>query len=150
MAEVQQTSDATFRLFDWNRRDANGQMRQLHIEQALACIDWSSGPVNPLRARDYPQPEARSARQRTSTAVRQRLVHCPYFALEYLHYSEPFTCGTDGVLQVLLVLHGRGRLWTSEGVWQLTPGDAFVLPAALGALTFHPEGNLGLLVSTLP
>ena len=49
MAEVQQTSDATFRLFDWNRRDAQGRSRQLHIEEALACIDWNSGPVHPVR-----------------------------------------------------------------------------------------------------
>jgi mannose-6-phosphate isomerase len=39
MAEVQQTSDATFRLFDWNRRDAAGKARTLHIEEGLACID---------------------------------------------------------------------------------------------------------------
>src|SRR5262245_28118185 len=45
MAEVQQTSDATFRLFDWNRVDAQGRCRQLHVEQALACIDWTQGPV---------------------------------------------------------------------------------------------------------
>ena len=56
MAEVQQTSDATFRLFDWNRRDAQGQMRGLHIEQALACIDWETGPVNPIRVEDTPTP----------------------------------------------------------------------------------------------
>src|SRR5436305_8108749 len=54
MAEVQQTSDATFRLFDWNRVDASGRSRQLHIEEALACIDWKRGPVNPVRASGYP------------------------------------------------------------------------------------------------
>jgi mannose-6-phosphate isomerase len=150
MAEVQQTSDATFRLFDWNRRDASGQTRQLHIEEALACINWNSGPVRPLRARNYSANEATSAEQRNTSAIRQRLVNCRYFTLEYLHYHEPFTCGTAGVLQVLMVLHGRGRLWTGEGVWQLTPGDTLLLPASLGALTCHPEGNLGLLLSTLP
>src|SRR5262249_31265090 len=51
MAEIQQTSDATFRLFDWNRTDAQGRGRLLHIEQALACIDWQRGPVNPTKAR---------------------------------------------------------------------------------------------------
>ena len=50
MAEVQQTSDATFRLFDWNRKDAQGKSRPLHIREALACIDWSRGPVEPVHA----------------------------------------------------------------------------------------------------
>src|SRR5271163_3453861 len=56
IAEVQQTSDATFRLFDWNRRDAGGKARTLHVEEALACIDWKAGPVRPVRATGYPQP----------------------------------------------------------------------------------------------
>ena len=60
MAEVQQTSDATFRLFDWNRRDAKGQSRQLHIEESLACIDWNSGPVQPIHAVDYGSRRRRS------------------------------------------------------------------------------------------
>jgi mannose-6-phosphate isomerase len=150
MAEVQQTSDATFRLFDWNRRDANGQMRQLHIEEALACINWESGPVHPTRTRYYPNRESTRGEQRAGTVIRQRLVSCAYFSLEYLHSHEPFTCGTAGVLQAVLVLHGRGRLWTSEGVWPLKAGDTLLLPATLGALTCHPEGNVGLLLSTLP
>jgi mannose-6-phosphate isomerase len=150
MAEVQQTSDATFRLFDWNRRDANGQTRQLHIEEALACINWESGPVLPTRARNYPNGEAPPTRHRVDTVIQQRLVKCDYFTLEYLHFHGPFTCGSAGVLQVMLVLHGRGRLWTSEGVWRLAPGDTLLLPAALGALACHPEGSLGLLLSTLP
>src|SRR5947209_335681 len=49
MAEVQQTSDATFRLFDWDRCDSQGKRRTLHVKEALACIDWTRGPVTPLR-----------------------------------------------------------------------------------------------------
>src|SRR5205823_6838962 len=54
IAEVQQTSDATFRLYDWDRRDAQGQGRTLHIEESLACIDWGQGPVEPVRIDDFP------------------------------------------------------------------------------------------------
>lgn len=141
MAEVQQTSDATFRLYDWDRRDANGQMRPLHIEQALACINWSSGPAQPVRPANYPGG--------ASPLFRQSLAQCPYFNLEYLHCREPFSCGS-GVLQVLLVLHGRGRLETSAGEWKLVPGDTLLLPAALDSLTCHPDGEWGLLLSSLP
>jgi mannose-6-phosphate isomerase len=149
MAEVQQTSDATFRLFDWDRRDAKGQMRQLHIEESLACIDWNSGPVKPVRAKGYPGVPG-SPQKKELASIRQRLVACPYFTLEYVRQNEPFTCGGTGRLQVLLVLHGRGRLWTGEGVWELTVGDTLLLPAALNALTCHPEGDLGILLPTLP
>src|SRR2546423_1630977 len=58
MAEVQQTSDATFRLFDWNRVDAHGRSRQLHVEQALACIDWAQGPVEPIHVPAFDEPPA--------------------------------------------------------------------------------------------
>ena len=43
LAEVQQSSDLTFRLFDWNRLGADGSSRELHVEQSLACIDFSRG-----------------------------------------------------------------------------------------------------------
>jgi mannose-6-phosphate isomerase len=141
MAEVQQTSDATFRLYDWDRRDANGRMRQLHIEEALACINWNSGPFSPVRAANYPGEASRPSRQ--------RLVQCAYFTLDYLHSREPFTCG-GGALQVLLVLHGRGRLETGADAWPLSPGDTLLLPAALDALPCHPDGELGLLLSAFP
>jgi mannose-6-phosphate isomerase len=144
MAEVQQTSDATFRLFDWNRHDPRGQMRQLHIEEALTCINWDSGPVHPVRVEDYA-----SNRDRVdASGIHQQLVKCAYFSLEYLRYREPFTCGGSGSMQVLLVLHGNGRLRTGEGVWQLRPGDTLLLPAALDALTCFPEGNLEFLLSS--
>src|SRR5258708_2161371 len=74
MAEVQQASAAAFRLFDWNRRDAHGRSRTLHIEEALACIDWSAGPVHPIHADGYPD----------GSDVVQRLVACRYFTLDYM------------------------------------------------------------------
>jgi mannose-6-phosphate isomerase len=150
MAEVQQTSDATFRLFDWNRKDAQGKMRQLHIEEALACIRWDSGPVHPVHAEGYPYTVGLAARGQRGGAIRQRLVSCPYFILEYHRKNEPFPCGGSGCMQVLLVLHGHGRLRTGEGVWKLTPGDTLLLPAALGPLNCQPDGDLGILLSTLP
>jgi len=150
MAEVQQTSDATFRLFDWNRRDAQGHARQLHIEESLACINWNSGPVHPVHVAGYPGSGETLPSNSENRSIRQCLIHCPYFTLEYLRNSKSFTCGGTGRLQVLLVLHGRGRLMTGEGGRELTPGDSLLLPAALDGMTCHPDGDLGVLLSTLP
>jgi mannose-6-phosphate isomerase len=147
MAEVQQTSDATFRLYDWDRADAQGRRRELHIEQALACIDWSAGPVHPVRAAGYPD----GLESPSAVPVRQRLVACRYFVLEYVRDSRPFAVGGTGRMQVVMVLHGRGKLRTNDGgQLPLRPGDSLLLPAALEAVECRPEESLGLLVSTLP
>src|SRR5207253_8692654 len=72
LAEVQQTSDATFRLFDWNRRDSQGKSRKLHVEEALACIDWKQGLVQPIHATPFDHAVSGS----------QKLARSPYFELE--------------------------------------------------------------------
>jgi mannose-6-phosphate isomerase len=145
IAEVQQTSDATFRLFDWNRRDSQGRSRQLHVEEAMACIDWKAGPVSPLRAEGYPQ----TAGQAPAWSVQQSLVKCRYFHLDYVRQTEPFAL-PGGRMKAVMVLHGRGELWSPGGPEPLATGDTILLPASLGEVWCQPRSALGLLVSTLP
>jgi mannose-6-phosphate isomerase len=138
MAEVQQTSDATFRLFDWNRRDAAGNSRPLHIEESLACIDWQRGPVEPIRNEGFP-----------SFVGRHNLVACPFFQIELIGAREVFTC--DGrQLTMLLVLHGQGRLSSPGFQEPIRRGEVWVLPAALGHAECRPEPELVVLRVTLP
>jgi mannose-6-phosphate isomerase len=137
IAEVQQTSDATYRLFDWNRTDAQGRSRELHLAESLACIDWQRGPVDPVRAEGFG----------TRRRARQALVSCPYFSLEYVQEGEPFVLGGTGRLQAALVLRGRGR-WA--GGEELLAGQTWVLPAALPAVECRPEGQLALLLAAHP
>lgn len=142
IAEVQQTSDATFRLFDWNRRDAKGQSRQLHIEESIACIDWKSGPVSPVHAEDYGVDRA--------APLWQTLLHCRYFTLEYVRQHEAFWCGGTGKMQTVLVLHGDGQLETADGVQEIRLGDTLLFPASMPRVHCRPRTALGLLVATLP
>ncbi len=75
VAEVQQSSDTTFRLFDWNRVDAAGKTRALHLDQAFEVIDFDRGPVHkqvPVRSEDG----------------WQTLVQCPYFHLRELRATQ--------------------------------------------------------------
>jgi mannose-6-phosphate isomerase len=141
-AEVQQTSDATFRLYDWGRVDAQGRGRQMHVEESLACIDWSAGPVEPVRARGYPRP----GEPADPSPVSQRLASCRYFELDYVRRAVPFALWGAGRLRALIVAHGRGRL---AGM-TLAAGDVLVLPASMGAETCEPDGALGLVLATLP
>src|SRR5260370_10047817 len=106
MAELQQTSDATFRLFDWNRRDAQGKTRTLHVEEALACIDWERGPVEPIRTNPLAGAVVASGPR---GPLHQKLVQCPFFHLEHVREAEPFACGGEACLQAWIVLDGKGH-----------------------------------------
>jgi len=147
MAEVQQTSDATFRLFDWNRRDAEGKARALHIEQSLACIDWARGPVHPVQVHDF---AATSAARLPATAKRTPLVKCPFFELEYRWETEPYSCGGDGVFQVMIVVRGGACLTGFGGEEELRTGQTWILPAAMSRSVCQPDPGVGILVCTLP
>src|SRR5262249_5245580 len=127
MAEVQQTSDATFRLHDWDRRDAHGKPRALHVEESLASTHWSRGPVQPVRAAGFTAPP-----ERVGPTERQPLVRCPFFELDYLQGRQPFVCGGTGHLQALVVVRGQGR-WdpATPGGSRVEAGHVWLLPAAL-------------------
>jgi mannose-6-phosphate isomerase len=145
MAEIQQTSDATFRLFDWNRRDAQGKSRTLHVEQALACIDWRRGPVEPVRTHFLGQ----SGPARSGTR-RQTLVECTYFRLELVQISRPLSFGGDGKLLVLVALEGGGRWSSAAGEGEFKTGQSWLLPASLRPTLWHPDGTAAILLCTLP
>jgi mannose-6-phosphate isomerase len=136
MAEIQQTSDATFRLFDWNRRDAHGKSRTLHIEEGMACIDWQQGPVEPLQVPN------------DATDAVMELVRCPYFHLDYIHQANPFTIGGSGRLQLLAILRGHGT-WRHPRE-DLAAGQVWLLPADLPALAISPALGLSALLCSLP
>jgi mannose-6-phosphate isomerase len=148
MAEIQQTSDATFRLFDWDRRDAQGRGRALHVEESMASIHWDQGPVTPVRAPGFVPPGAGAAP--AGPARRAELVRCRYFHLDYISESRPFACGGAGLLQALLVLAGSGTLEAPHGAEPLGPGQAWLLPAASPAAGVVPGPWLCALLCTLP
>jgi len=135
LAEVQQTSDATFRLYDWDRRDAQGQPRTLHIEQALACLNWQQGPIRPVTAAEE--------------GVWQRLVSCRYFELEHIRQTVPFEIG-GGRLQALLVVGGHGVIQGRSARHEVRTGSTLLLPAACPGVTCLPGEPLSLLLVSLP
>jgi mannose-6-phosphate isomerase len=129
-AEIQQTSDATFRLFDWNRVDAHGKPRPLHLEQAFASIHWDQGPIEPIAA---------------NGAARQHLVTCPYFEIERRRWAESTELGGVGRLQALIVTEGCGRFANGEF---FMPGDVWIFPAAMPPVALSLDAPLaGLLCS---
>ncbi len=140
VAEIQQSSDVTFRLFDWNRVDANGQPRPLHLEEGLAAARCN-GPVEPVR------------KQPTDDPAVKRLVDCAYFSFDEVTPAASWqTAG--GACEFLAILAGEIRL---PDCWNLPPlrrGDCLLLPAAVEPqmLTCQadPRGDSRLLRVTVP
>jgi mannose-6-phosphate isomerase len=139
--EVQQNSDTTFRLFDWNHVDPKtGQPRPLQVDQALACIDFgqcSGGLVAPVV-------------ETTSPVLRERLFHCDYFWLSRVRAESAFTVGAVGVPRVLVCIDGKGQLNHAGAQYEIGKGDVFLLPAVLGACTLQPRGSVNMLEIEIP
>ncbi len=141
LAEVQQTSDATFRLYDWDRRDAHGKSRTLHIEESLRAIHWDQGPITPVSVAD--------PYVRTNLCRRFPLVDCPYFRLQFVEEMSPRTL-PGSRLQALVVIDGTGRLRTRESEEPLVKGQVWLLPAAVTEGEIVPDGRLAALLCQLP
>lgn len=138
VAEIQQASDTTYRLFDWNRVGPDGKPRPLHVEQALAVIDFNAGPV----ALQSPRP--------TAEPGRERLVACDKFVLDRVTMNEPRLLGDDERFHIVTVLEGVVAVMGAPSDRPLSRGDTVVLPAALGAVTFTPTIPTVVLDSYLP
>lgn len=139
--EVQQNSDVTFRLYDWDHVDAKtGQRRALQVEQAMACIDLAQGPVGPVA----PAVEA------TTPVERERLFQCEHFRLWRLRGESPFPVGATGVPRVLICIEGTGQVEHNGANYAIGKGDVLLLPGAIGACTFRPRSTVSLLEIAIP
>ncbi len=128
--ELQQTSDLTYRLYDWDRIDANtGKPRELHLERGLECSNFHAGPCDPVEP-DWDSDEEA-----------EYLVSCGYFELSRISKSVPFTLGFEGVCTAVAVVSGRGTLAGEP----IQTGDVLLLPSVLGAADVIPEGELTIL-----
>jgi mannose-6-phosphate isomerase len=141
LAEVQQMSDATFRVHDWGRVGPDGKPRPLHLAEALESTDFTIGPVNPLPTRPEPVPGG----------TRERLASCPYFALERLRLTGPAVVGRDDRFTILLDLAGAADVVHRGTPYPVRLGDALLLPAALGPCEVIPrEGGVTLVTCVVP
>ncbi len=138
IAEIQQSSDTTFRLYDWNRRDECGQSRTLHIEQAMSVIDFARGPVEPQTP------------LKTDRKFAKRLVECEKFVLDRLEFSDVQTLGGDGRCHIVSVLHGSAEVCGDRAGEPLKVGQTIVIPAAAEDCAFTPVKPVTLLDMYLP
>jgi mannose-6-phosphate isomerase len=129
IVEVQQNSDTTYRVFDWNRTGLDGVPRKLHIEESMASIDFD---------------DFEPAVNHSGKGV---IAECLYFKVEKLELSSPVPACGEGRFSIVTIVSGAA---TCAGA-SFKPGDFFLAPASLGGATIQPtEAGTGILQSTLP
>ena len=119
LAEIQETSDVTYRIYDFKRKDKEGNYRELHTKEAAECIDYTVYP-------DY----------RTQYEARQNepveLVSCPYFTTSVYDLTEPMTLDYSDLdsFVIFVGLKGEGEITDAEGnTISFRAGESVLLPA---------------------
>ena len=139
VAEIQQSSDTTYRLFDWNRVDAEGNSRDLHVAEALQVTDFENGPVNPQTI------------QETEEADLQALVHCEKFSIQRRALKGASTqIHLRGGCCLLMVMEGQLRILEEPSGERLNKGDSVLIPAALETVTLDCADEAMVLEIRIP
>ncbi|HXQ25350.1 MAG TPA: type I phosphomannose isomerase catalytic subunit [Candidatus Acidoferrales bacterium] len=141
LCEVQQNSDLTYRVYDYNRRDAQGRARELHIAKALDVMRFGKqigGKVEPVRVRQGPL---------TAT----HFAACRYFATEQWEFSERINTATSREhFDLLIFLDGSGSIQWGADRAEYAPAQVWLLPAALGDYLLAPDARTLLLRTYVP
>ena len=139
IAEIQQTSNITYRIYDFNRRDANGNTRELHTELAKGAIDYT---VLPDYRTKYEQVQDRET----------ELVSCPYFTTSLCDLTAPLTLDYAALdsFVVVICVEGKGMIADDSGnEMPIHQGETVLLPATVKSLRVVPEGKLKMLTSCI-
>ncbi|MFO0797229.1 MAG: type I phosphomannose isomerase catalytic subunit [Gemmataceae bacterium] len=140
--EVQQTCDITYRLYDWDRVDEKTKRpRELHVEEGLACADFTRGPCPPVE---------NVVRLDAVYRSHEFLVTCPYFSLTRSTLQDRYWVGVAGQCRIVVCIEGKGELECDGTRLPLAIGDVILIPASAGDAECHPEGTITLLECGIP
>ena len=134
IAEIQQTSDITYRIYDFDRVDADGNKRELHVEEAVDAIDYKyhdqyKSPIN-------------------KTAIgKQEIVRCEYFTTNYHHYSDnqETVSHPNGDFRIITVVAGEGSLEYAGGKIATKAGEVWLIPANLDYCRIATKNEISFL-----
>ncbi|MEY3989256.1 MAG: hypothetical protein RI985_337 [Chloroflexota bacterium] len=127
--EIQQTSDLTYRVYDYHRRDAHGNVRDLHIAQALDV----SYLGQPRKALTTPIDRGNGVRE---------LVRSEFFVMEHIQQVQQSTWERPGdSFQILTLINGTLTIATDSESHHLTRGDSLIIPADMPTYQSIPDGS---------
>ncbi|MBQ4631094.1 MAG: class I mannose-6-phosphate isomerase [Clostridia bacterium] len=122
IAEIQQSSNTTYRVYDYNRTDKDGNKRELHIEKAVMATDYSASPLGQAC---YDVEDVPGGRMKT-------LAKCEYFTvIKYDIETEVLFSKPDTRFEMLVCTEGKGTLVYDGGTEEIKAGDSFFIPATM-------------------
>ncbi|MDO4881092.1 MAG: mannose-6-phosphate isomerase [Capnocytophaga sp.] len=128
LAEIQQTSDITYRVYDFDRKDKNGNLRELHTELALDAIDYQKKDDFKV---DY------------STTENQinKMVSCPYFITNYIKLTENYTIAhTEDSFYIYMCVKGEGEVFSKDSILKIQKGETILVPANCKHIELKTKG----------
>lgn len=127
LAEIQQTSDTTYRIYDWDRKDAQGNARQLHTDEALEAIDFS--PVDQYKTNYH-----------TISNGTASVLSCPQFTVNKVQIDQPMEKNLELMdsFVVYIGVEGNGLLQWGEEQLSIKAGEAVLVPAIISRIDFIP------------
>ena len=136
LAEIQQTSDVTYRIFDWNRKDKDGNTRELHTEQALDAIDF-------VNRNDHKVVYTAESNQRNL------MVDSPYFTTEIIAVEGEMSIQTDQLdsFVILMAVQGDNQISVDGIIYALPFGSTVLLPACLTGFSIQANQSEVLMVT---
>jgi len=136
LAEIQQTSDITYRIYDFDRVDDQGRKRELHTELALDAIDY----------RFYPEYKTTYDKDINKIA---NLAKCPYFTTNRLYFDQPVERDYQelGSFVIYVCVEGQLGIRYNGEIMSVTKGDAVLLPASIQRVQLVAEPSFKLLES---
>lgn len=138
--EVQENSDVTFRLYDWDRTDPKtGELRELQVEEAIDCIDYNQvdiEPVIPVKSLDFNNSE--------------KLFDDEHFKLWRIKTQSDMTVGFKDEPAILVCTDGKGSVNYNGKEYLIDKGEVMLIPAIIGQLSLHPKQKMTLLQIAIP
>ena len=130
VAEIQQTSDVTYRIFDYNRKDDKGNLRELHTDLALDAIDFTY-------LDDYKTKYIAELNKPTE------IVSCRYFTTNILEFDKPIEKDYNNLdsFVIYITLEGNFAIETEEGTEQMAKGETILIPASIEFLKLNPQNE---------
>ncbi len=129
VAEIQQTSDITYRIYDFDRVDANGNTRELHVDLALEAINYNTVETK----KEYTKNVNES----------NEVVDCPYFTTNFIPLDGEITVSKSGkTFTVYMCVEGSFEIDYNNSKLQYKKGDTVLLPAAMNSFILNGKASI--------
>jgi mannose-6-phosphate isomerase len=139
--EVQENSDVTYRLYDWDRIDEKtGKPRDLQIKEAIACIDFTKTNIKPVKP----------IKEESGNETKEKLLDSDKFRVWRLRCKTICIVGEEGAPRILIGVEGSGKVQTHLDSYELSKGEVMLIPASVGPCKFVTDNDSVILEVALP